>query len=419
MAIYLSQIIDRPVWDPRGQRLGRCTDILVQERAHGSPQVRAIAMTDLKGQQLLVPADQVSSFVPAVLLKTSSPPPYQPTGHEIYVRRQVLDRQIVDVEGRRLVRVNDVQLARAGDQGAYYLAGVAVGASSFIRRLGLEPVSARLLGVLGKEPSQRVIPWQEVAPVEADAPIRLRVAKDRIRQINPVDIADIITELDRPAGLALLETLDNEVVADTIQEIDPELQASVLTTLPPERAADVLEEMDPDDAADLLGTLEDSERDSLLALMEDEDSQQMEKLLAYPADTAGGIMTTEFSTIPPDLRAGEALTYLRQSEQAQEDETMYYVHVVDDKGKLCGVVALRDLVMADPDTPIAEIMESHPITVTPLMPQREVARLVAKYNLLEVPVVDEEGVLQGIVTVDDAIDAVIPTAWKKRLPRFF
>jgi magnesium transporter len=419
MATYLSQIINKPVWGEQGQRLGRCMDLLVEEMEQGAPALRAMAMQQRDGQEILVPASQVSWLSPAIILSTARPAVYQPRGNELWLRRQVMDRQIVDVEGHRLVRVNDLQLTRVSGNGHYHLTGVAVGTGSLARRLGIEGLSKRVSRLLGQDLTDRVIPWQDVAPVEADAPIRLRVSRERIRQINPVDMADLISEMDHAAGVHLLERLDDETVADAMAEIEPDMQVSVLSSLPPERAADVLEEMDPDDAADLLSALEDTERSSLLELMEKEDSVLVEKLLSYPEDTAGGIMTPEFSTLPIHLRAGEAMEYLRRSEHAQDDETMYNLYIVDEEGRLRGVLSLRALVMADPQTPVAEIMEDHPVTVEPLMPQRDVARLVAKYNLLDVPVVDEQGIMQGIVTVDDAIDAIIPTAWKKRLPRFF
>jgi magnesium transporter len=153
--------------------------------------------------------------------------------------------------------------------------------------------------------------------------------------------------------------------------------------------------------------------------MEIEDASEVRKLLTYREDTAGGIMTTEFSTIPLGLTAAEALEFLRRSPAAQEDEAMYYVYVVDEAATLRGVMVLRDLVLATPNTPVQEIMEDRPIAVDPHTPQHEVAHITAKYNLLAVPVIDANHVLHGIVTVDDAIDAIIPTAWKKRLPRHY
>ncbi|NLD71329.1 MAG: magnesium transporter [Chloroflexi bacterium] len=418
MTTYLCDVLDKPVWNAQGQRIGRCLDLLVTEVERGFPPLRALAVRR-GGEDLLVPADEVAWLSPSVLLNSTDPPTYTPQGDELWLRRQVLDRQIVDVEGRRLVRVNDLQLARRGRESRYRLVGANVGTLGLARRLGMAAPLERVFNTLQRDVPDRVIPWNDVAPVQAEAPIRLRVTRDKISEIHPVDLANIVSDLDLASGRALLETLDDEVMADTMSEIDPGLQSAMLTALPPERAAEVLEEMDPDDAADLLATLEEEDRAALLDLMEEEDADDVGLLLTYPVDSAGGIMTTEFATAPLSLTAGEALGYLRSSPEAREDEALYYVHVVDDEGRLQGVVALRDLVMADPAARLPDIMEDRPITVGPLESQTEVARLVAKYNLLEVPVVDENGVLHGIVTVDDAIDAIIPTAWKKHLPRFY
>ena len=419
MATYLSHVLDAPLWNAQAARLGKCLDLIVLETDRGAPVLRAILMLANDGSESYISATQLSTLSPAIILNVVDPQAYELRGDELFLRRQVLDRQIVDVEGHRLVRVNDLQLTRVDAGGRYYLTGVSVGTSSMLRRLGVENLSSRVLRAFGRELGERVIPWQDVAPVQADAPIRLRVTQDKIRQLNPVDIAEIIGDMDRPSGLTLLNILDDETAADTMSEIEPDLQISLLMSLAPERAADVLEEMDPDDAADLLASMEVEQRESYLELMEDPESVEMVRLLSFPDDTAGGIMTTEFTTLPMGFTAGDALNYLRHSDLAHEDETLYYVHVVDQDSRLRGMLSLRDLVMLDPQESVDEIMDADPITVSPLVPQEEVARIVARYNLLEVPVVNEEGVIQGIVTVDDAIDAVIPTAWKKRLPRFY
>jgi magnesium transporter len=423
MAVSLSRLLNRPVWNMQGQSIGRCKDLLVRQGDESTPLLRALVITRPDGGTAMaddmIAGSAISTLAPAIILNTNDPEPYKPLGNELSLRDQVLDRQIVDVEGRRVVRVNDLELTRMGKEGRFYLTGVAVGPSSFLRRLGVEQATGQIAGLLGRQIREHVIPWGDVASVQPDAPIRLRVTRERIGQINPVDIAEIVSDLDHQEGVALLSMLDNETAADTISEVAPELQPSLLAALPPERAADVLEEMDPDDAADLLGALDETAREDYLELMEDQESLDVVKLLAYPENTAGGIMTTEYATCPTGLRAGEALDHLRSSERAREDETLYYIHIVDAHGRLHGVISLRDLVLADPDAPLDAIMASDPITVEPLMPQTEVARVVAKYNLLEVPVVDEDKIMHGIVTVDDAIDAVIPTAWKKRLPRIY
>jgi CBS domain-containing protein/sporulation protein YlmC with PRC-barrel domain len=421
MATYLSSILGKPVWDSQGERLGHCVDVLMGELETAFPSLRAIAVASQSKPVRLVAADDIAWLCPSIILKTAAPTPYEPRGGELWLARNVLDRQIVDTEGRRLVRVNDLQIARVGtsDQAHYCLAGVDIGTRGLLRRLGVERPLVSVLKRMHREPKEAVVPWNDVAPLQTDEPLRLRISRERIGELHPVDIAAIVSELDRPTGQALLNTLDTETIADTMEEIEPGLQVSMLDTLAPERAADVLEEMGPDEAADLLADLQPHERAKLLDLMEHEDALDVQKLLAYPENTAGGIMTTEFVTIPMGLTVAEALDALRKSPAAAEDEALYSVYIVDPAQRLQGVIALRELVLKAPETPVGDFMETDIITVEPLTPQDEVAHLVARYNLLAVPVVDQNSLLLGIVTVDDALDAIIPTAWKKRLPRFF
>jgi len=202
-----------------------------------------------------------------------------------------------------------------------------------------------------------------------------------------------------------------------MEEMEPDTQVDVLEDLAPERAADILEEMSPDDAADLVADLDQDTRDEILALMEQDEVEEVQELLAYPEDSAGGIMTTEFVALDEALTAAGAIDRLRELEP--DAETIYYVYVTDDDGRLVGVLSLRDLIVAAPSVTIGSVLTREPVAVGVLAGQDEVAEVVAHYNLLAVPVVDDEERLVGIVTVDDAIDTVIPTAWKKRLPRVF
>jgi magnesium transporter len=202
-----------------------------------------------------------------------------------------------------------------------------------------------------------------------------------------------------------------------VEEMHPDFQVTLLTDMDEKKAAALLSEMDPDDAADLLAELPEDRAASLLASMRKKEARDVRSLLQYEEDTAGGVMTTEYVAFPPGLTAGEAIDMLRRLEP--EAETIYYLYVVDDDGHLVGVLSLRDLILAWRDTKVADIMESHTISVRDNASLDEVAQVVAKYNLLAVPVIDEDNVMKGIITVDDAIDITLPLTWKKRLPKIF
>lgn len=418
--IYFSQVIHQRVWDGYGSPIGKLEDILIDATEKKMPPVVALVLKDNPLNIKLISAKQVASFWPSMTLRVGIEKiiPYTPNGHELPLLDRVLDQQIVDIEGRRLVRVNDLQLARAGEN--FVLTGVDISGMGLLRRLGLEKVGTSLQSLFHRSPGTAVIPWNLVASIEHDDPLRLSVSQNKMVKMPPADIAAIVDELDHHTTSALLEGFDNVALADTLEESSPELQHAIIASMNPERAADILEEMDPDEAADILAGFPGQEGETLLELMEKDDATDLLALLQYPKDTAGGIMTNEYAYVPDDLTVGQALDYLRHSEDAIEDEVMYYVHILDESYRLHGIVTLRDLVMADPKRNISQWKIAENISVEPLTPQKEVAYLIAKYNLLSIPVVDPETEeMIGIVTVDDAIDTLLPTAWKKRLPRLF
>ncbi len=202
-----------------------------------------------------------------------------------------------------------------------------------------------------------------------------------------------------------------------MEEMEFELQQAVLDSLEDEKAADILEEIDPDDAADIVGDLPKERADQLLDLMEPEEASDVKELLKYPDETAGGLMTPEFIAVPAGMTAQEAIGYIRKA--GEEAETIYYCYVLDSDKRLVGVFSLRDLIVAPPTKAIDDIMMREVISVTADAWQAETAGLIARYNLLALPVVDEEKHLLGIVTVDDAIEAVLPGRLKKQLPKVF
>jgi len=333
---------------------------------------------------------------------------------EIQLRSDLLDKQIVDIDGRKVVRVNDLRLDDV--DGRLHLVAVDVGAAGLLRRLGIAGPWRVLARNLRLPTPERYIDWKDVDPVETSiASIRLRVPHAGLTELHPADLATIIDQLAPRDRAGVLAALDDEAVADAIEEMEPDTQVEVLEGLAPERAADILEEMSPDDAADLVADLSDETREELLALMERDEAEELGGLLAYPEDTAGGMMTTEFVAVPAELTASQTIDRLRELEP--DAETIYYVYVVDPDGRLVGVLSLRDLIVARPDTAIGAVMIDAPVAVAVDADHDEVASVVARYNLLAVPVVDPAGRLIGIVTVDDAIDTILPASWRRRVPR--
>ena len=416
--IYLSKLLDQKVWDAFGHVVGKLDDLLVDNTDQTMPPITAIAIKDGSAEPKLVDAKDIATLWPSITLNVdiSKLDTLQSAGHELYLKQRALDQQIVDTEGKRLVRVNDLQIARKNNR--FYLTGVDVGGTGLLRRLGLENIAKSTAKLFNKPWKTHVIPWEDVASIEHDDPLRLKVSQDRLVQMEPADIALILDDLDHHTSKALLQGFTDEQLADTLEESSSEVQQAVIGALQPERAADILEEMDPDEAADLLADMDDQVSEQLLKLMEDEDEEDVRILLRYPEDSSGGIMTTEFASVPGNFNVEQALHHLRTNEEAKDDEFMFYVYLLDENERLQGVISLRDLVTAPLDQELSNWFDDDPVVVNPLTPQEEAAYLVAKYNLMAVPVIEpESNVMLGIVTVDDAIDTVLPTAWKKKMPR--
>ena len=338
-------------------------------------------------------------------------PTFEVTEQDVLLSRDVLDKQIIDTDGARVVRVNDVELVRVN--GTIYVSNVEITWLGILRRLGFE----KLAGFLGRHLKLQRISWEDVELLSRDESMQLRVPAEKLHELHPADLAEIVSDLNKLESGQLLDKLDVEHLADTLEEVEPDFQKEIIEHMSDEKVADVLEEMEPDEAADLLGDLPNERKEGLLALMEKDDADDVRKLLTYPEDSAGGIMTTEYASIRPDLAAAQAIEVLRS--MADEVETMFYVYVTDEGEHLIGVFSLNNLIFAKPGAMVKEFMEKRVVSVNLTDDQETVAQTVTKYDLLAVPVVDEENRLHGIVTADDALDKVIPTAWKKRLPRFY
>jgi magnesium transporter len=411
---YLSDVVGKPVIDVEGENIGKVAEILaIRTEGMPHPKVTAVQVKHKKSLTLIPIADVAALIAPIVPLnkQVEDIQPYTPKDGEIFLARDILDKLIIDINGVRVVRVNDLEVTRVN--GDYFIANIDVGVGGLFRRLGM--------GAKGKKSSGAekggVISWDSVELLSTDEPMRLKVPQEKLAELHPADLADILEDMDRLESGRFANRLEISQLADTLEEVETDFQAHIIEDMSDERLADVLEEMAPDEAADLLAELPKDRSENLLELMEDDEAKDVRKLLTYPEESAGGIMTTEYVAIPPKLNAEEAIAAVRAV--GDEVEQVFYVYVTDEENRLLGVFSLSDLIFANPKTPISDFMHRRVATVELYDTQEEVARVIAKYNLLAVPVVDEENCLHGIVTSDDALDKIIPTAWKKHLPHFY
>lgn len=410
--LYLSSVLHKPLIDAVGQRLGKVWDLAITP-GEEFPVVCQVLIRRA-GEIFAVGWDQVILFNPAVVSVTSEAEltPYRETGGEIHVKRDILDKQIVDVNGAKVVRVNDVKLGRHKE--ALCLMSVDVGFRGILRRLGYE----KLWGLLQKEIPEREISWEYVGHLEANAArLTLTMAREQISEMHPADLAHIISRVPRQNIQTVLNSLDDETAGEAIHELEPELRSRIINELDSERASDILEEMSPDEAADVLGDLTAEKAEELLGLMDAEDAEEIQELLVHEEDCAGGKMNNSFIAIAPDLTVGQALQQVRL--QASEVDSIYYTYVLDAEEHPLGVVTLKELLLQDEAQPVSEVMtenlKSVPVDATP----KEILELIAKYNLVAVPVIDEEKKMVGIVTVDDIIEEFLPLDLKqKRHPSY-
>ncbi len=410
---FLSEIMKKTVVDLDGNRIGKFKDFIVSVNIL-YPLVEAVSIRTSAKKDILVSWEDVDHINKEFKLKVKLDDikEYNLKKRDIKLVEDVLDKQVVDLEGKKIRRINDLQLSTT--RGYYRLIGVDISFKGILRRLGIEKIASSLKINLQED----YISWMDVDVLESDVSrLKLKVPEYSLKKLHPADIAEIVDQLSINDSITIINSLDDEIAADALEEISPERQVSLFEEMETKRAADILEEMSPDDAADLIGELSDDRAQELLELMDPEEAKDVESLLKYPEDTAGGIMTTEFASVKEGLTARETLNALRK--MAREVESIYYIYILSNSNSLIGVMSLRELLLADPEQKIAEVMHRDIISVDVMEEEHDVAKKIAKYNLLALPVVKDENRIQGVVTVDDAIDIVLPTAWKKHVPRMF
>jgi len=411
--LYLSTYLGRPVLDAVSRPVGKVLDLLT--RLGGPfPLIWGIRVGTGRRTHLDVPWIDVRSFETSQIIlsrEVADLRPYSLTDRDVLLARNVLDKQIVDLEGRRLIRVQDIQLARTGTR--LRVLGVDVSTSALLRRLRF----AKLADRIARNRPPHSVAWSDVDLGSwYDPNVRLRVSREGIERLHPADLAEIASDLPSAEGIELLTILDDEVAADTLEEMDPEDQVRFLQALGPERAARMLERMSPDDAADLVQELDREDAEMLLAEMDEQEAVDIRRLLVYEEESAGGLMTTEFLTVEPWETALKVAEHLR--EHTTEEEHAYHLFVTDEEGKLVGQVTLWELVTADLHATIGSFMDDDPVSVKVDADKGQVVEAIMKYNLLAVPVIDADERLLGVVTIDDVIDLVGPRGGRLGTRRF-
>lgn len=429
--MYLSHLLGAPVEDQNGERTGKIIDVLTLYARMGRDDAAYPTVLLVEGEADQIwrapytavewREDTLHLHIPVVEL---SPQNGEAGGSdEVSLAREVLDRQVIDIERRKAIRVNDVCF-----DDDWRILGVDNSTLGLVRRVA----PAWLPGMRSKQVPANLIPWSRIELIEEQKPEddeetpevspAARIHSGHLAELRPADIAEIVHQLTPEQGARLIEGFDNETAADAMEEVDTERQRLILESIDPERAADILQEMEPDEAADLLSELSDERAAELLSLMTPEESEDVQELLEYKEDTAGGLMTTEFLALNQETTVAQALETLRDKIRNEEMRAAYIYCVEDetaDELRLLGVVSVWRLLVSPPEQILRQIMLTDLITVQPDANPHDVAQIMAKYNLLAVPVVSENGIIEGIVTVDDALDVLLPPDRRRKPTRMY
>jgi len=402
--VALSELLGATVRDASGTVRGRVRELAIAPQDH--PTRVAYLIVKTPGGEFALPSDDLKSCGATVRTLTESPrwAPNIPSDGVLLLNRDLLDQQIIDVHGRKVVRVNDVEIESTPVNSHILLnvVSVNVGARGALRRLCKGIVPARTLRVLLERIPAQDIPWKYVDLLETDPArrVKLKIAYEGLAKLHPADIANIVEDLPRAEREAVFETLDEEVAAETLEELDPDVKVSIVESLDKDRAADIVEEMDPDAAADLLGDLGEEHSGEILQEMEPEERQEVTQLLEFGEHTAAGRMTTEFVAVPESAVVDDAIEALKNFEGSRE--ALATIYLTGAAQKLAGAVPLVKIAIFAPTIRLSELSEPC-VTCAPDTPEDEVAALFDKYNLITLAVIDDDGRLAGIITADDVI----------------
>ena len=404
--LFFTELAGLPVFDLKHRRIGRVRDAAIVPLIHPARVDRYLVGAG--SSWLSVRYDQIATIsLDGIQLSNEKLYPYHSDEYMLRIQRDLLDQQIIDVNGRKVVRVNDVTFeVRRDERESLAVLEVDVGVRSIFRRLMQGAAPPRLVRKLQSSIPPNSIRWEFCNIVEADPQRRLRlnISHDKLENMHPADLADIVEELAPADREAIIGTIDSEVAAEALSEIDPKMQAAILENLEPEVAADIVDEMAPDEAADALGELEDETSAEILEEMETEPVSEVKELLEYDEDTAGGMMNTEAIVLGESTTLSATMDQLRKHEDLLENTHVLFLS--DDAGRITAQVPLARLFLADGGTQLKELATGRLISTRPDETHKRVTELFDKYNLLALPVLEEDGSLAGVITADDVISVL-------------
>jgi CBS domain-containing protein len=409
--IYFTELQNLPFYGVKGEFLGELEDLCVDPGNKAARVASYLVRTPRRSVQCITYTQVQSLSVRAG--QTNVPRDevrcYAPDEGLIRIKKDVLDQQIIDVNNRKVVRVNDVDFDIEPTDGHSELRIVAVnvGLAAAVRRLLQGTMSKHRIRLITNALSNRTIQWEFVNLIESDPArrVKLRISYDRLAELHPADIADILEDLSYKEQKALIESLDEETAAHALSEIPTKMQADLLESISTEKAAGIVEEMPPDEAADVLNQLSPETSAEVLADMEKEGAEEVRELLAFEENTAGSIMTTEYVVVHESATVEGAIEALRNFEG--QVEAVQQIFVIDSEAVLTGAVAIGRIVLAASTTPLMDLASEPLISVQAHQSVKSVVDLFHKYNLMSLPVIDEERHLLGMVTADDVLEVVI------------
>lgn len=406
---FFSDFLNRKVYSPSGKRVGKVAD-LVAERIEPYPMILGIVIQAKGRKKFFLPWERMLQVEPRIILSEEDLldlTTFLAAKDVVLLRDEVMDKQIVDTYGAKVVRVNDLHFLRV--ESRLRLVHVDVGFRGLMRRVGWERPTDRVLEWLFsyKLPNQ-FISWKYVQLLSGSDLLHLSVSQKKLSHLHPADLADIIEDLSGRERSAIFHALDPETAAETLEEIDPKIQKALIETTSLEKASDIVEEMSPSDAADLLGDLTEERAEEILEGMEQERAEDVRELLVHPDESAGGLMTTAYLSLTPEITVEAAISRLKS--EAPNLDIIDYIYVVDEEEALQGVISIRDLLTAHSQRPLSEIQTPRVVSVKLDEDQNEVVDAFVKYGFRALPVLDDENRLRGVISFRSVLDVLAPDA---------